>query len=345
MTIRRFPAEWEKQSGIMLTWPQQESDWAENYHAAEKTFCDIASHVSHEERVLVVCADEEHQSHIQSQLSKSRAISENLRFVIAPSNDTWARDHGPITVVEEDSPVLIDFIFNGWGNKYPSDRDNAITRTLHDAGVFGNHRIQHANFVLEGGSVESDGKGTLLTTVDCLLSNTRNPGYPRQEITDYLNQQLGTERILWLEHGKLEGDDTDGHIDTLARFCDEYTIAYVACDDPDDEHYAELMTMEEELKKFRRADNTPYQLARLPLPSAKYNDKRERLPATYANFLIINHAVLVPTYDDDKDKEALATLAACFPDRRIIGINCCALIQQYGSLHCVTMQLPYEILS
>jgi agmatine deiminase len=345
MTKRRLPAEWEKQCGVMLTWPQKKSDWSSNYHAAEKTFIDIAANVSHDEQVLIVCADEEHLSHIQSELSKSSAVTQNLHFVIAPSNDTWARDHGPITILEDDTPILIDFVFNGWGNKYPSDRDNAITGTLHDAGIFGNHKIQHTDFVLEGGSIESDGKGSLLTTAHCLLSNSRNPNYSKQEIEDYLNQQLGTERILWLEHGALIGDDTDGHIDTLARFCDEHTIAYVSCDDPEDEHYAELKAMEDELKNLRDFNGFSYQLVPLPLPSAKYNEKGERLPATYANFLIINHAVLVPTYSDNKDKETLATIATCFSDRKVIGIDCCALIQQYGSLHCVTMQLPDEILA
>jgi agmatine/peptidylarginine deiminase len=344
MTKRRLPAEWEKQSGIMLTWPQQESDWATNYQAATKTFIDIATQISHEELALIVCANEKHLSHVQQELGKSSATTANLRFVIAPSNDTWARDHGPITIFEENAPVLLDFIFNGWGNKYPSDRDNAITRTVYEAGVFGKYSIQQVAFVLEGGSIESDGRGTLLTTAHCLLSATRNPGFSKQEITNQLKQQLGTERILWLEHGALAGDDTDGHIDTLARFCNENTIAYVACDDSDDEHYAELTAMEGELKNFRQTNNSPYHLIRLPLPSAIYNEEGKRLPATYANFLIINHAVLVPTYNDNKDAEALATLATCFPGRKIIGIDCCALIQQYGSLHCVTMQLPNKIL-
>jgi len=340
MTSIRLPAEWEEQSGVMLTWPRREGDWASNFDAAEKTFLDIARQISVHEKVLIVCSDENQQITIQQQLKNSHAETNNLIFAIAGSNDTWARDHGPITVFENDGLRLLDFIFNGWGGKYPSDLDNKITQSLANKKVFGENIMESINFVLEGGSIESDGQGTLLTTSHCLLSPSRNSTLGKQEIELSLRQHLGTHHILWLNHGNLAGDDTDGHIDTLARFCDHKTIAYVSCDDPDDEHYNELEAMREELEQFRDRDGKAYRLIPLPLPSAKYNSKGKRLPATYANFLIINHAVLVPTYNDSKDKLASSILQECFPERKIINIDCAALIEQFGSLHCVTMQFP-----
>lgn len=343
MTKRRLPAEWEKQSGVMLTWPHLKGDWASNYEAAEETFTNIATVISSQELVLVICADDQ-QEHIKNKLNKTGANMTNIRFATAESNDTWARDHGPITVIENNKPLLLDFQFNGWGNKYPSDLDNAINQHLKQTGVFGNNRLDTVKFVLEGGSIESDGHGTLLTTENCLLNPSRNYNYSRQEIEDTLREQLGINRILWLSQGKLEGDDTDSHIDTLARFCDEKTIVYVSCNDPKDKHYSELMAMREQLGQLRDSVNKPYNLVPLPLPSAKYNKEGKRLPATYANFLIINNSVIVPIYNDSQDDEALSALQKCFPNRKVISIDCSALIEQFGSLHCVTMQLPEAVL-
>lgn len=345
MTQRRLPAEWEEQSGVMLTWPHQHGDWAFNFEAAEKTFLNIATQISLYEQVLIICADKEQQSGIAKKLNLSGANIERLRFSITDSNDTWTRDHGPITVIDNGKPLLLDFIFNGWGNKYPSDLDNKISRHLSHSMVFGESRMESVDFVLEGGSIESDGKGTLLTTTHCLLSHSRNKDFNLQAIEQTLQKHLGIERVLWLSHGELAGDDTDGHIDTLARFCDKETIAYVSCDNPEDEHYEALMVMREELEQFRDKKNKAYRLLPLPLPSAKYNSEGKRLPATYANFLIINNAVLVPTYNDIKDEEALGTLQECFPERKMINIDCSALIEQFGSLHCVTMQFLKGVLS
>ncbi|MFL6647021.1 MAG: agmatine/peptidylarginine deiminase, partial [Sulfurifustaceae bacterium] len=241
-------------------------------------------------------------------------------------------------------PLLLDFQFNGWGGKYAHDLDNLITRRLHEGDAFGSTSLETIDLILEGGAVEVDGSGTLLTTSRCLLAPTRNPRLAREAIEQELRDWLGLNRILWLEHGALEGDDTDSHIDTLARFCDARTIAYVTCDDPSDTHYRELKAMEAELKAFRAADGSPYRLVPLPWPRAQYDEDR-RLPATYANFLIINGAVLVPTYRDPADAVALRRLGECFPGREIVGIDCLPAIAQNGSLHCLTMQLPEGVLS
>ena len=235
---------------------------------------------------------------------------------------------------------MLDFGFNGWGEKYGYELDNQITRRLYALDSFGQAPMQTVNLILEGGSIEVDGSGTLLTTARCLLAPTRNPGLTREQLEQQLKELLGITRILWLHHGYLAGDDTDSHIDTLARFCDRNTIAYMSCDDPADEHYAELKAMEKELKAFRAADGQSYRLVALPWPRAKLDEDGNRLPATYANFLVVNGAVLAPTYEDPADDTALARLKECFPDREIVPVNCLPLIYQFGSLHCVTMQLP-----
>ena len=352
--MRRLPAEWEKQSGVMLTWPHSHSDWRDRLDEAETTFTHIACAISQHETVLIVCFDVAHRQHIERRLQDAGADRQQLRFAIAPSNDTWARDHGPLCVLDHqptsnngkksDAITLLDFHFNGWGGKYAAELDNQITTKLDHANVFGGLPVQSIDLILEGGGIETDGKGTLLATQNCLASDTRNPTLSLAELEHELQQQLGIQRFLWLKHGELLGDDTDGHIDTLARFCDDSTIAYVSCDDPNDAHYPSLALMAEELAAFKTPDNRPYKLVPLPLPNAIYNSQGDRLPATYANFLIINDAVLVPTYNDVKDAIVLETLGACFPQRNIIGIACRPLIQQFGSLHCVTMQFPHGVL-
>jgi agmatine deiminase len=269
--------------------------------------------------------------------------ADRLLLQACASDDTWARDHGGITVETASGPQLLDFIFNGWGNKFSASRDNQITSCLHQAKVFGEAPIHSIPLVLEGGSIESDGKGTLLTTSACLLSPERNPHLSKDEIEKALTQFLGAQNILWLDHGALEGDDTDAHIDTLARFCQEDTIAYVACDDPTDPHYKELRAMQRQLAGFRQKNGKPYRLIPLPWPAACYAADGHRLPATYANFLITNGALIVPIYGLPQDEEALKILEQTFPEREVVGVNCRPLIEQHGSLHCVTMQYPASL--
>ncbi len=335
-----LPPEWAPQSGVMLTWPHVHGDWAPRLPQVEPVFVAIARHVARHEKVLIVCFDAAHREHVTNLLVADGIDLRRVVLRVAPSNDTWARDHGPVTVQCRQEPLLLDFGFNGWGGKFGHALDNLLTRRLYDLETFGEAPLQTVDMILEGGSIEVDGSGTLLTTEQCLLTPTRNPGMSRAQVEERLGELLGLKRVLWLKHGHLEGDDTDSHIDTLARYCDAHTIAYVACDDPKDSHYHDLKAMEAELKQFTAANGEPYRLAPLPWPAAKYDEDGRRLPATYANFLIINDAVLVPTYRDPADRIALERLAGCFPDRKIIGIDCLPLIYQNGSLHCVTMQLP-----
>jgi agmatine deiminase len=328
----------------MLTWPHDQSDWAPLLDRVEPAFVAIARAIARFEKVLAVCRDLPHLEHVAGLFDAAGIERARRVLALAASNDTWARDHGPLTVICGGEPVLLDFGFNGWGGKFPHDLDNAITRSVYALGAFGSAPLESVPFVLEGGSIEVDGQGTLLTTERCLLSHTRNPELSRAQIEARLAELLGITRCLWLKHGYLAGDDTDSHVDTLARLCDPSTIAYVACDDPSDEHYAELQAMAAELQAFRTPTGRPYRLVALPWPRAQYDDAGARLPATYANFLIINGAVLVPTYDDAADAVALARLRACFPQREVIGVPCAPLIHQHGSLHCVTMQLPAGVL-
>lgn len=342
MYYRLLP-EWAPQSGVMLTWPRSDGDWSPDYASVERCHTQLAKEISLREQVVIVCMDDSHAERIRQMVRNVGGRPERLHLYPFPSNDAWARDHGPISVLKDGKPVLLDFIFNGWGNKYPHAQDNELTTKLHARSAFGNTPIESIDLVMEGGSIEVDGEGTLLTTESCLLNPNRNPGLKREQIESQLRHYLGIDRILWLKHGAIDGDDTDGHIDTLARFCDAETIAYQACDDADDPHYTGLKAMEAELQTLRRKDGEPYRLVSLPWPAAIHDDTGRRLPATYANFLIVNGAVLVPTYNDAADAGALKALAGAFLGRSIVPVMCRPLIYQYGSLHCVTMQLPADI--
>ncbi len=335
---RRLPAEWEAQSAIQFTFPHEESDWLPILEQVEKCFARIIATVTRYQKALVVCKNVEKTAGILA--LETDLVAENLTLVELPSNDTWARDHAAITVIEDGYPVMLDFMFNGWGLKFAADKDNLLSSRLFDKHYFQANTMEVMPMVLEGGGIESDGKGTLMTTKECLLSPNRNPHLTKEDIEEDLRTFLGVERILWLNHGYLAGDDTDSHIDTLARFCDTNTIAYVQCLDKTDEHFDALQKMETELKTFKKADGKPYNLAALPMADAIFDEEGQRLPATYANFLIINKAVLVPTYGVAQDENALEILRGCFPDRDVIGLDCRPLIWQHGSLHCISMQFP-----
>lgn len=337
----RLTAEWEAQDGVLLAWPHQGTDWADMLGEAQAVFVEIIRQITRFEKVLLTAplADEAREMLVRAGVDMSKVSIHEL-----PNNDTWARDFGPITVMFNDRPVLLDFGFNGWGLKFAADQDNQITKRLAFQGAF-IPSVKTVGLVLEGGSIETDGLGTILTTSACLLSPNRNPQLDKSEVEQAFASLLGATRVLWLNHGWLAGDDTDSHIDTLVRICPDNVILYVACDDPRDEHYAELKLMEEELRTFKAPDGSPYRLIALPWPKARFDKMAHRLPATYANYLVINRAVLVPTYrDPEKDAQALACIAEAFPGREVIGIDCLPLIQQHGSLHCVTMQLPEGVL-
>lgn len=337
----RLPAEWEPQDAIILAWPHAHTDWAYMLDEVRQCFYNIIKAILNEgERVVVL--HENIDDDRLAEIKRCGAILVETQF-----NDTWARDTCPITLLDEEGEATFcDFMFNGWGLKFASDRDNLINRSLYNKHLLQGTYANYLNFVLEGGSIESDGKGTILTSAECLLSPNRNGGSSKEDIEIYLLNTFGAKKMLWINHGYLEGDDTDSHIDTLARLAPDDTILYVKCSDKADPHFSELAEMEKELKEMLTLEDKPFRLLPLPMPNKIVDEEGLRLPATYANFLIGNGFVLVPTYNHkETDEEALATIGKAFPDRRIIGIDCRALIKQHGSLHCVTMQLPQNTLN
>lgn len=336
---RVWPAEWAPQAGVMLTWPHAASDWGPALARVEPVFVEIARQVALREAVVIACHDAALAEHVRRLLRRAGVADARALLHVAPCDDTWARDHGPLTAMVDGAPHVLDFVFNGWGGKFAAGQDDVIPQRLHASGAFGAAPLEVVPLVLEGGSVESDGAGTILTTERCLLSASRS-GLDATAMEAALRRHLGARRVLWLRRGWLEGDDTDGHIDTLARFCDAATIAYQSCDDNADSHFDELQAMAAELAELRTFAGEPYELVPLPWPRPRFAIGGERLPATYANFLVIDGAVLVPTYDDPADAEALARLERAFPGREVVGIECLPLIEQGGSLHCLTMQIP-----
>lgn len=331
--MKKVPAEWEKQRVVLMGFPHEETDWAiGGLTEALSPFIRIAQAIAYSQPLSIICRDKE-------AISSHFCSRRNMTFIEIPTNDTWIRDYGYITVKEGEATTLLDFTFDGWGGKFEASFDNRVNQLLHQKGYMGTTPLTQIDFVLEGGSIESDGEGTLLTTTNCLCNPNRNGGLDKKEVEEKLGTHLGAARILWLDYGYLAGDDTDSHIDTLARFVNKETIVYLKCDNAKDEHYESLQKMEVQLQSFRTKEGKPYTLIPLPMTDAIYNDKQERLPATYANFLITNDALLYPTYSDKNDKKVGALFEKLFPDREIIPINCLKLIEQGGSLHCSTMQV------
>ncbi len=337
--MKRLPAEWELQDCIQLTWPHRGTDFAPVYERAVSCFINIAREISRRQKLIIACKNIQD---VKAELGL--VLNENISFVEVDTNDVWARDHGAITVVEDGKLTLYDFRFNGWGQKFPAEKDDKITSELYNTGIFKTDYRDFSHFVLEGGSIESDGEGVMLTTESCLLSKFRNPAMSKSDIETFLKDTFSLKKVLWLSHGELAGDDTDGHIDTLARLVDNHTIAYVSCDDATDMHYSELQAMKQELESFTTLDGTPYTLVPLPMTPPIFDEDGERIPATYANFLIMNDAVLLPVYNCETDAEAIRIVQTLFPSKEIVPIDCSVLILQHGSLHCVTMQYPKGVL-
>lgn len=337
----RLPAEWEPQDGVLLAWPHAETDWAPRLERVEATCAALISAISRRERVVLCIADAAVRARAEQALRDAGAHADQVRFTTVEYDDTWLRDSGPITLADGERFRLTDFRFTGWGGKFGAGRDDALVGNLIVRDVFAAAEHARVDWALEGGAIESDGKGTILTTWRCL--HQRHPEQSREEMSQLLRDKLAAQRVLWLEHGYLQGDDTDAHIDTLARFAPDDAIVFQACDDPGDTHYGELARMRDELAALRTLDGRPYRLHALPWARPILDDGR-RLAASYANYLIVNGAVLVPAYDDAADAEAARIIGAAHPGREIIPIPCRALIWQNGSLHCMTMQLPQGVL-
>ncbi|WP_321779210.1 agmatine deiminase family protein [Sulfurimonas sp.] len=328
--MKRLIAEFEEQSFIQVIFPHKKTDWLEYLDEVQNTFINIINAIIKYQKCLVIC---ENIKAVKELFSKNS----NLHFVEYESDDTWARDCSAISIIDANEIKLLNFTFNAWGEKFDYKKDDLLTSYLKK---HYKAQMQTIDFVLEGGAIESNGDELILTTSACMLNKNRNPKLSKNEITQKLKKEFGANEILYLNHGYLAGDDTDSHIDTLARFVDARTIMYVKCEDANDEHFVELKKMEDELKEF--ASRLKLNLIALPMTDAIYENKK-RLPATYANFLFINGAVLVPTYGVEQDTDALEIFKNTFKNREIIGIDCSTLIKQRGSLHCVTMNFASGI--
>ena len=334
---RSFAAEWDPQDGVLIAWPHAGTDWAYMLNEVTACYVEMARAIlNDDERLLIVAPDaDDVRAALGQEVDWGR-----IDIIELPTNDTWVRDYGPVTVFHDKQMILADFTFNAWGMKFAADCDNLVTSRLNEMGIFSMPLVNYRDTVLEGGSIETDGNGAVMTTTCCLTAPNRNDALTLQQLEEMLLQRLSCIKMLWLDHGALTGDDTDGHIDTLARFAPGGVILYTGCDDTHDEHFEPLMKMEEELKTLTDADGNHYHLIKLPLPDAMY-DEISRLPATYANFLVTNHQVLVPIYGQpEKDVQACELIGQAFPGRKVVGIDCRPLICQHGSLHCATMQLP-----
>jgi len=325
--VRRLIAEFEEQGYTQIIFPHKKTDWIEYLDEAEQTFINIINAIIKYQKCLVICYD-------INAVKKHFKENKNLFYVEYETDDTWARDCSALCVQISSRVKLLDFTFNGWGGKFEASKDNNMTKHI-------NKNITTHDFILEGGALESNGVDAILTTSQCLLNKNRNAELDSIQITQKLNSFFGATKILYLNHGYLAGDDTDSHIDTLARFIDENTIMYVKCEDKNDEHFNELRLMEKELQTIANENN--YNLITLPMTDAIYEDD-ERLPATYANFLFVNGAVLVPTYKVKQDKLVLQIFRDTFKDRDIVEVDCSVLITQHGSLHCVTMNFASGVI-
>jgi len=338
----RLPAEWEPQAGVIIAWPHADTDWGPRLARIERAYLGLAAAIARFEPLLVCTADADVQAHARALLTASGIDPARLHFVEVPYDDTWLRDSGPLSLVGAHGFRLLDFRFTGWGGKFEGGRDDRLVETLLERGVFRAAERRRIDWALEGGAIEVDGKGSLLTTWRCL--HQRHPQMSREQMTAILVDAFAVERVLWLECGYLEGDDTDAHIDTLARYAPDGAIVFQTCDDRADPHHSELARMRDEIAGLRDAAGEPYRLFPLPWPRPIVDEGR-RLASSYANYLVVNGGVVMPSYGDPADAEAARVIAAAHPGREVAMVDARELIWQNGSVHCLTMQLPAGLLA
>jgi len=339
----RMPAEWEPHEATWLGWPHELTDWPGKFAPIPWAFAEIIRHLSKEERIYLLVENREAENRVKNILKKSGANLCAVDFFRVPTDRGWMRDSGPICVKNSTGEVALNhFLFNGWA-KYSNHRRDSVAVT----GV--NKKLKHRvwqpmqkdrRVVLEGGSIDVNGRGTLLTTEECLLSKTqeRNPGFSREDYAEVFREYLGVTNVLWLKNG-IAGDDTHGHVDDLTRFVNPTTVVTIVENDPADANYSALQENLALLKTMKDQDGRALRVKTLPMPSPIYFD-RQRLPASYANFYIANKIVIVPTFNDPNDRIALNTLAELFPSREVVGIACRDLVLGLGTLHCMTQQQP-----
>ncbi|MBE8722567.1 agmatine deiminase family protein [Sphingobacterium pedocola] len=333
-----FPAEWEKQDAMWLSWPHKEGSWPGKIESIFKPYSEFIKAVAEGQKVRINVRDEEMKSFALKYLTEVSTHLENIEFFFLPTNDAWCRDHGPAFLLNKQTgeKAVVDWGYNAWGDKYPPyDLDDVIPTKIAD--YFG-HKLFTPPVVMEGGSVEFNGSGTVMTTTACLLNKNRNPHLNQQQIETYLKEYYGQKQVLWLGDG-IVGDDTDGHIDDITRFVNEDTVLTVVEENREDENYIILQHNLAMLKSMRLLDGRPLNIIELPMPRPIVYDET-RLPASYANFYIANKVVIVPTFADQNDRKALDIIQSCFPDRKVVGINSVDIIWGLGSFHCLSQQEP-----
>lgn len=320
----KLPAEWERQERVLLSFPPKNSDWTFKYEEAKATYKDLIRKISPQKVTLIVENKEEIQSFLLD------IDTSHVDFFEYQCNDTWIRDYGVITALKDEKVIFYDFQFNGWGGKFDAELDNGLSKQLYPNAIF-------QNLFIEGGAIETDGLGTLLATEQSIINSNRSPHLSKEQIEKILKETLGFKRFFWLKNGDLVNDDTDAHIDMLARFVNPTTIVYAKCEDTSYEHYQSLKNMESELGNFKTFSGKAYKLIPLPLPTFK--DDGDLTPATYTNFLITNDKVLIPSYGVSLDSKALEILQPLFPERECVLVDSRTLITQGGAIHCATMNL------
>jgi agmatine deiminase len=335
-----MPPEWAPHRGTWLSWPHKEASWPGKFEPVPLIFAEMVRELAAGEEVHINVAGPDAEAGVRDLLRERNVPAGNVRFHHNPTNDAWCRDHGPIfvqrTVDGRSEEAIIDWGFNAWGGKYPPyDLDDVVPSRI---GAELAIPVFHPGIVMEGGSLDVNSHGTLLTTESCLLNPNRNPHLSKEEIETHLREYLGVRRILWLGDG-IVGDDTDGHVDDITRFTADDTIVTVVEDDPADPNHEPLRDNLDRLRSMRDIDGAPFRIVTLPMPRPLEHDG-QRLPASYANFYIANDVVLLPTYDPDRDESARATLQELFPTRRVVGIDCTDLVWGLGAFHCVTQQWP-----
>jgi agmatine deiminase len=337
----RMLAEWEPHQATWLSWPHKEESWPGKLHLILPVYARMVAALARSETVHINVNDQAMEEQARALLAAANAQGD-IRFHHFPTNDAWCRDHGAIFVVRQDDnqqPAIAatDWGFNAWGEKYPPyDLDNQIPARMAEA--LGVQRFA-GGMILEGGSIDVNGQGLLLTSEACLLNPNRNPALSRAQIEQRLCAMLGVEKILWLGEG-IVGDDTDGHVDDLARFVAPNTIVTAVEDDPSDENYGFLQDNLERLQAMRNLDGAPLQIVTLPMPPAVVYEG-QRLPASYANFYIANRVILLPTYNHPNDEQARRVLQALFPEREVVGLDCTDMVWGLGAFHCLTQQVPH----
>ncbi|MBN1278176.1 MAG: agmatine deiminase family protein [Chlorobiaceae bacterium] len=338
-----MPPEWAPHKATWLSWPHKLESWPGKFEPVPAVFAEIAAWLSTSEELHINVLDDSMQEEARRLIQADRhveAVMDRVFFHHIPTNDAWCRDHGPNYVFrhqgDRSEKVIVNWEYNAWGGKYePFDDDNAVPERV---GAIQKLPVVSTGMVLEGGAIDVNGSGLLLTTEACLLNPNRNPSMNREEIENQLRYYLGAEKVIWLGDG-IVGDDTDGHVDDMSRFVSESTIVTAVEDDPDDENHGPLLDNYERLRASTGLDGRPLNIVRLPMPDPVYHDG-ERLPASYANFYIATSIVLVPTYRSLRDRVALQVLQDCFPDRKVVGVDCSDLVWGLGAIHCITHEEP-----